>query len=245
MKYSKRLSQRNMTRCVENDVKEHQMIQGEAVIDDMKVIPWTIYTKESVGQMENYPLYPYTEYSLYLYNQIMSPEYYSEVFHILRNANKGDVFHIYINSPGGDMTTLQSFSSAIDDSEATIICHIDGEVGSAAFVLAFMGDSIMISEFAQLMTHNQHLSVSRTDMANLKKYTDNSTAIYRNMLHRYCSKILSDDEISAICDDAKEIHLSAEECAARLEAWEKNNNETTELDDKPKKDKSKHKISKE
>ena len=181
--------------------------------------PWTLYIQEKVGSLDGYPEYMYLEYSLYIYNVIQLPEFYSEVFHIIRNASAGDILHIFINSPGGSVDTLSSFSAAIDDTEALVICHVDGSADSAAFVLAFMGDETFFSECAQLMAHNQRLSIGMTDIANLNKFLQNATTTYRNMLERYCYKVLSPEEIEKICTDGQEIHLTSAECRARIKAY--------------------------
>lgn len=218
----------------ESDVKTHDYIESKpVVVDDIEIVPWTLYSHDDVGNIENYPTYVYTEYSLYIYNQIMAPQYYTELFHIMRNTAVGDIFHIYINSPGGDMTTLQAFGSVLEEMNAYVCCHVDGEAGSAAFVLSFMGDDVTLSEFSQLMTHNQHLTISRTDMANIKKYTDNSTEIYRKMLEKYCLKILTHEEIESICNDGREIHLSAHDAEKRLEKWHKEHQEDEQKEQEP------------
>lgn len=199
---------------------EIDYIEGKPIeIEDVEIIPWSLYMRDEVGSIEGYPSYRYTDYSVYIYSQIMQPQCYAELFHIIRSASLGDVINIFINSPGGDMTTLQAFGSIIEDTEAYVCCYVDGEASSAAFVLAFMGDETYLSEFCQIMSHNQHLTISRTDMANIKKYTDNSTDIYRKMLEKYCSKVLTKDEIMAICEDGREIHLSADVANERLKKW--------------------------
>ena len=204
----------------DTNVESHEVMEGKSVIiDDIEIVPWFLYKSYEANSIPNYPTYAYTKFSLYIYTEIMSPQYYTDLFHVMRNTDIGDVINIYINSPGGDMTTLQAFGSVIKETNAKICCYVDGEAGSAAFVLAFMGDDVFLSEFSQLMTHNQHLSVARTDMANIKKYADNSTDIYRKMLEQYCSKILTKKEIDAICDDGREIHLSAKDALERLEKW--------------------------
>lgn len=188
-------------------------------MDEKEDRPWTLYVQEKVGGLEGYPEYSYMEYSLYIYTVIQYPELYSEVFHIIRNASVGDIIHLYINSPGGCVDTLASFSAAIDETEALVVCHVDGSADSAAFVLAFMGDETFFAQCSQLMAHNQRISIGMTDMANLNKLLQNATATYRNMLERYCYKVLSPEEIEMICAEGKEIHLTAADCQARIEKY--------------------------
>lgn len=190
--------------------------------------PWCMYVSERTSSLENYPEYSYLEFSLYIYDELISPIFYAEIFHIFRLAKPGDVIHIYINSPGGDISTLCSFSAAIEETNAAVITHIDGSADSAAFVLAFMGDEIELSEFAQMMSHNVSMSTSRTNMANLEKYAKNTKIMYKGMLEKYCYRILTQDEINSICENGTEIHLSSKECEERLKKWEESQPKTEE-----------------
>ena len=188
-----------------------------------EITPWSMYISEKTGAVEDYPEYSYLEFSLYIYDSIIDPIYYAEIFHILRLAKPGDVMNIYINSPGGDISTLCSFAAAIEETEAAIITHVDGSADSAAFVLAFMGDEIIFSEFSQLMSHNVSMSTSRMDMANIEKYAKITKETYRGMLEKYCYRVLTSEEITSICNDGKEIHLTSKECDERLTKWFKEN----------------------
>lgn len=185
--------------------------------------PWAMYISEKTGSVEDYPEYSYIEFSLYIYDEIIDPIYYAEIFHLLRLAKPGDVMNIYINSPGGDINTLCSFASAIEETDAAIITHVDGSADSAAFVLAFMGDEIIFSEFSQLMTHNVSMSTARMNMANIEKCAKVTKETYRGMLEKYCYRILTPEEITSICNDGKEIHLTSKECDERLTKWFKEN----------------------
>lgn len=189
---------------------------------------WCMYVSERTSSLENYPEYSYLEFSLYIYDELISPIFYAEIFHIFRLAKPGDVIHIYINSPGGDISTLCSFSASIEETNAAVITHIDGSADSAAFVLAFMGDEIELSEFAQMMSHNVSMSTSRTNMANLEKYAKNTKIMYKGMLEKYCYRILTQDEINSICENGTEIHLSSKECEERLKKWEESQPKTEE-----------------
>ena len=183
--------------------------------------PWSVYHFESTGQLEDYPAYSYNEYHVYIYDVIKEPYYYNDVLEIFRNTVPGDIIHIYINSQGGDLDTLVSFSSAIDDTEALVICHVDGNAYSAAFILAFMGDDTEISQFASLMAHNSSVGCYLANSANLDKHLKNSKTIYRGMLERYCYMVLTPDEISGIVDRGEEFYFSAETIESRLDDWRK------------------------
>lgn len=199
--------------------EEDYTTEKKVTIKGEELTPWSMYISEKTGSVENYPEYSYLEFSLYIYDSIIDPIYYAEVFHILRLAKPGDVMNIYINSPGGDINTLCSFAAAIEETDAIIITHVDGSADSAAFVLAFMGDEVIFSEFSQMMSHNVSMSTSRMDMANIEKYAKITKETYRGMLEKYCYRVLTTDEINNICENGMEIHLTSKECDERLTKW--------------------------
>ena len=86
-----------------------------------------------------------------------------------------------------------------------------------------MGDEIIFSEFSQLMTHNVSMSTARMNMANIEKCAKVTKETYRGMLEKYCYRVLTTEEITSICNDGKEIHLTSKDCDERLTKWFKEN----------------------
>lgn len=199
--------------------------------DGQKDLPWTCYKYEKVANVKNIPPYIYNEYHIYIYSTIEEQHLYTDLFQIIRNCSNFDIIHIYINSLGGDLCTLCSFSSVIEETEAYVICHVDGDAFSAAFILAFMGDEVKISKFSQLMAHNSSIGVSSINTAILDKYIQISRYSYRKLLEEYCYKVLTKEEIDAIINNGEELHFSAEECNNRLKKWESEHKEESEDSD--------------
>ena len=209
--------------------EEEYTTEKKVTLKGEEYTPWAMYISDKTGSVDDYPEYSYLDFSLYIYDSIIDPIYYAEVFHILRLAKPGDIMNIYINSPGGDINTLCSFAAALEETDAGIITHVDGSADSAAFVLAFMGDEIIFSEFSQMMSHNVSMSTSRMDMANIEKYAKITKETYRGMLEKYCYRVLTEDEINNICENGMEIHLTSKECDERLTKWiEEHKNEEEE-----------------
>lgn len=227
MRLLNRYKTKNNTKTEEDDGYK---LEKKVIIDGEEHQPWYMCITEKMAlASKGLPEYPYYEFSLYIYDILMDPIYYAELFHILRSAKFGDIIYIYINSPGGDINTLCSFSSVIEETNASVITYVDGSADSAAFVLAFMGDEIVFSEFSQMMAHYISMSINKTNMANLEKYARNTKIMYKGMLKKYCSKVLSEEEINSICENGTEIHLSSEECKERLLKWKSTNkNENNE-----------------
>ena len=97
-----------------------------------------------------------------------------------------------------------------------------------------------------MMTHNVAMSTSRMDMANIEKYAKITKETYRGMLEKYCYRVLTTDEITSICENGMEIHLSSKECEERLTRWmeEHKNDKETETKEEKHCSCSEHKISK-
>lgn len=68
-------------------------------------------------------------------------------------ALKGGTLHLRINSPGGDVFAAQAIVSAIRETGATVVAHIDGFAASAATVIATAADSIEMSDGSLYMIH--------------------------------------------------------------------------------------------
>lgn len=206
-----------------NMSEDASSLEKTVTVEGVDHHPWCLYIAERTASFDKHPEYTYLEISLYIYEEIIEPVYYTEIFNMLRSTKYGDVVHIYINSPGGFTDTVSAFSSAIEESEAVTIAHVDGCAYSAAFILAFICDEVYFSEFSQMMSHNVMLSMSRSNAANTEKYLKTSKSVYKGMLEKYCKKILTQEEIDSICEDGTEIHLSATECKERLEKWKESN----------------------
>lgn len=99
--------------------------------------------------------------TLYIYDAIVGTEleadYYggvsAEALVPQIRAIKGGTLHLRINSPGGDVFAAQAIVSAIRDTGATVVAHIDGLAASAATVIATAADTIEISDGGMYMVH--------------------------------------------------------------------------------------------
>lgn len=178
---------------------------------------WRLFiSQEKVQFTENAPANLVTVYSLYIYNEIADAIEYAELFDTFRRADPGDIINIYINSPGGNLDTLVSFCSVLDETEAIVYCYVDGAAYSAAFILACAGDTSIFSDFSFCMAHNIQGSIFGADYANIGKSVLSSKTIYESMLKRYCLKILTEQEIESIILHGSEVHLTGKECQERM-----------------------------
>lgn len=90
----------------------------------------------------------------YLSGEISSPENYIEWFDAIRNAKYEDIVKIYINSSGGHMDTALQFLRVLSETQAEVICSIEGACASAATIIFLAADSLEVTPNSLFMVHN-------------------------------------------------------------------------------------------
>lgn len=146
---------------------------------------------------------------LYIYNELFQPGYYTEIFQAIRDLGPDDNINVYINSPGGDMNTLLAFEYALNNSDAVINCYITGEASSAAGILAFLGDNLVLSDYATIMLHNTQISDGAGDTSEISKNLMNTSDVYKRLLERYCDVVLSPEDIKDIIENGKTFYFTS------------------------------------
>lgn len=212
------------------ELKEHKETKAEKSDDDeleeLDIIEITAdpITTEESGEVYPWRLYITTEgntvfYSLYLYDEIREPMHYVKLFQILRNISTKCKLNVYINSPGGYLTTLVAFANIIDEirSKAHTTMIVDGFADSAAAILAFIGDETIIHDHASIMFHNIHSSgVFVQDGSRVKANIEAMLHIYKNLVIKYCSKVLTKQQIKNIIEQGSEYYFSGPELSKKL-----------------------------
>lgn len=97
------------------------------------------------------------EATLYLYDVIVSDDYYGGVgaqsFVKELNSLKAETIHLRINSPGGDVFAARAMEQAIREHSSKIVAHIDGYAASAASYLALAADEVVMAKGGFFMIH--------------------------------------------------------------------------------------------
>ena len=170
------------------------------LIENQEQVLYSLYTEEDdIGIIVD----------LYIYNELYEPGYYTHAFQVLKDLEPDDNINIYINSPGGCLDTLLAFEQALNNTEANITCYVTGEAASAAGILAFLGDNLVLSDFATVMLHNVQTTTDG-DSSDISKSILNTANIYKQLLERYCSIVLSDVDITDIIDNGKTFYFTSE-----------------------------------
>lgn len=95
------------------------------------------------------------ELTLYIYDVIdefwgVNPEEFVRAV----NESTASVIHVRINSPGGEIFGARAMQTALKQSAARVIAHIDGLAASSATFLPMGADEIRMAEGAFFMIHN-------------------------------------------------------------------------------------------
>jgi ATP-dependent protease ClpP protease subunit len=93
------------------------------------------------------------EHTFYL-GPIEEPSRYYEWFETIRSASPNDQIVININSPGGNYFTALQFRRVMQESDATVVCCIEGECHSAASIIFLSGDVFSVSEGSSMLCHD-------------------------------------------------------------------------------------------
>lgn len=93
-------------------------------------------------------------YEFYLTGEIVEANYYAIWFDTIRNASFQDTIKIYINSGGGSVDTALQFLSVMGESQAEIICSVEGACMSAATMIFLQGDILEVAPHSTYMFHN-------------------------------------------------------------------------------------------
>jgi ATP-dependent protease ClpP protease subunit len=157
-------------------------------------------------------------HEFYLSGEICDAEEYIEWFDVIRNASATDTVRIYINSPGGDLFTTLQFLRVMGETEATIVCSVEGACMSAATMIFLHGHSQEVTPHSLFMFHNysagtfgkggemyDQLQFERTWSENFM------TEVYQDFL--------TSEEISSMMHN-KDIWMGSEEVVKRLTAMQ-------------------------
>jgi ATP-dependent Clp protease protease subunit len=154
-------------------------------------------------------------YEFYLSGEILEAEEYVEWFDIIRNARESDTVKIYINSCGGDLYTAIQFLRVIADTDAHVVCSVEGACMSAATMVFLQADEHQITPHSMFMFHNYSAGVfgKGGEMYDQIKFEH---AWSEKFLTEVYADFLTTDEIQDMLHN-KDIWMTSEQVVARLE----------------------------
>jgi ATP-dependent protease ClpP protease subunit len=165
-------------------------------------------------------------FDIYIYNEILEPIKYCEMCDTIRKTRESDEIHIHICTCGGDFNTLCGILHALESTDALVVTHVSGEASSCGAILACYGDRHEIFDYSSIFFHNVQMSSgTSTDTTKVLKEMINLKSVYRQLVIKYCSNILTQQEIEDVCNSEKDLYLSGRDFKERLAKLEQHLNE--------------------
>lgn len=167
-------------------------------------------------------------YEFYLSGEITQPNDYIEWFNTIRHAQPDDTIKIYINSGGGDLFTGIQFLRVLADTEALVIVSVEGLCASAATLVALSADVFEVTPHSSFLFHNYSSGVWGKGGEQFAQVT-HERKWSEQLLNSVYEDFLSQTEINSLLDN-KDIWLSTEEVAERMNARIATRREMAELE---------------
>lgn len=153
-------------------------------------------------------------HEFYLSGAIQDAEEYIEWFDVIRNAAATDTIRIYINSPGGDLFTTLQFLRVMAETDANIVCSVEGACMSAATMIFLHGHSQEVTPHSLFMFHNYSAGTfgKGGEMYDQLQFERTWS---ENFMTEVYSGFLTTDEIQSMLNN-KDIWMGSEEVVRRL-----------------------------
>jgi len=174
-------------------------------------------------------------YDIYLTGHISNDSSkYRDFINILRRATVNDSVNIHISSPGGSMNVGIELINAIKSCAGVVTTALTAPSASMASILLLTGDYIDVSDNTYIMFHDFSLSYGdeMIKSSDISKGMEADRQHYHELLKKYCSPFLTDDEIKDI-SNGQDLYIHDKEIVERLCKVNEIINAANQKDEKP------------
>lgn len=157
---------------------------------------------------------PVRQVSYYLSDEILEPQYYTELFYTLHTASATDLVYLHLNSSGGDFNTGLQIINNILASDARVITILEARAYSMAALIFLCGNELIVHDNCLLMFH----IYSGIFAGKGNEQQAEVVAIgnwFEKVMHRLCSPFLSETEIGSILKGS-DVWMDSDEIRRRL-----------------------------
>ena len=154
-----------------------------------------------------------SEYDVFLYD-IREPEYYQDLFYILKTASENDIINIHINSHGGSADALIQLRTYLRETDATVIAHAEGMVASAGSMLFLSCNAWNVYPNISFMCHNYSSGTSGKG-SEMASQIDFEKVWSKELMHDCYAGFLTDKEIDEMLA-GKDFWMGSKEVSERL-----------------------------
>lgn len=146
---------------------------------------------------------------------VREAKYYRNLIQTIDSLNAEDVVYLSINTYGGHLDGAIAIINSIQNTEATVHCHIDGIAASAGSLIALASPSVSVSPYASMMIHAATFGAygKQSDVISHASFVDKQV---KGLMQDVYSDFLTEKELSDVIM-GKEMWFNSEEIVARLE----------------------------
>lgn len=155
------------------------------------------------------------KYRVFVDEVITEPSKYRNVINILESATEDDIVEFRLNTPGGNLMTAIQLCNAIENSAATTVAIVDGEVASAGTLFLLACDNVIIMKNTMVMVHPAKFG-SGGDVKTVRASIKFQTEYIKDVLYDVYKGFLTDDEFEDMIENSREIWMRQDEITERL-----------------------------
>lgn len=146
---------------------------------------------------------------------ITSPDVYTALVHLLRNAKESDEFIFHIITEGGDFNTATMLYDAIRTTKAhtTALCY--GYIGSSATIVALACKTVTPSELSVFHIHEVETGLAGVKSSELVALASFFTNFNKTAFTSIYKRLLTKEEIDAVLSGTG-ILLSSQDVIDRI-----------------------------
>jgi ATP-dependent protease ClpP protease subunit len=176
-------------------------------------------------------------HEFYISGEIKSPDNYTDWFDTIRHARADDTIKIYINSYGGDMFAGIQFMRVLAETEALVVCSVEGACMSAATMIFLCADKFEVTPHSMFMFHN-YSGGTFGKGGEMYGQIQHERKWSETLLNEIYEEFLTPEEIKSLLDN-KDMWMDVDEVVLRMEKRTKAFNELAELEAATRPDKDK------
>lgn len=153
--------------------------------------------------------------TLHLDEEIREPKYYRYLFNELESLTENCIVRIRMNTTGGSLAGAFAILEAIENTRATVYCHIVGECHSSGSIIALSCPYISVGKNASMLIHAPSYGGSGKSNelgTQSSHYGEQFSKLYGETYKDF----LSESEIKEVLK-GHDIWLNAEEITTRLD----------------------------